>query len=269
MKILLSVAVLMTILASAIADASPVGTYREWLQQYVDDDGLLDYRRAKANRNRLDQECDIYANVPPAMYNDWSANDRIAFWLNTYNANAIKLVVDNYPIKPSEGKSKFPANSIRQIPGAWEHVKFKALGRDVTLDEIEHKILRAEFKEPRIHMALVNSAMSAPKLRREPYIGHHLDAQLDDQARQFFHDLRKFHIDREAGEVWVSPIFNWFADDFLLDATKNYPRHIAQQKALTTFASKYVSAEDAKYLQEGKYVVMYFEYDWTLNEQPK
>jgi hypothetical protein len=82
-------------------------------------------------------------------------------------------------------------------------------------------------------------------------------------------DLRKFHIDREAGEVWVSPLFDWFVDDFLPDATKKYPRHIAQQKALTAFASKYVSAEDAKYLQEGKYVVMYFEYDWTLNEQPK
>ncbi len=182
---------------------------------------------------------------------------------------ALKLIVDNYPIKPSEGKTRYPANSIRQIPGAWEHQKFKALGRDVTLDEIEHKILRADFKEPRIHMALVCGAMSCPKLRREPYTGEELHAQLEEQALAFLFDLRKFHIDREAAEVWASPIFDWFMDDFLPDASKNYPRHVAAQKSLAAFASKYVSAEDAKYLQEGKYVVKYFEYDWTLNEQPK
>lgn len=262
-------AIAVVVLTALNVAASPIGTYKAFLEQYVDDDGLVDYARLKANRQRLDVECAFLANMTQRVYDSLGTNERMALWLNSYNAITLKLIVDNYPIRPSEGKTKYPANSIRQIPGAWEHKKFRALGRDVTLDEIEHKILRAEFKDPRIHMALVNSAMSAPKLRREPYIGTQLDAQLDAQTRGFFRDMRKFHIDREAGEVWVSPIFNWFMDDFLPEASKNYPRHIAQQKALTAFASKYVSAEDAKYLQEGKYVVMYFEYDWTLNEQAK
>jgi hypothetical protein len=67
----------------------------------------------------------------------------------------------------------------------------------------------------------------------------------------------------------VSPVFDWFMDDFLPDASKNHPRHIAQQKSLAAFASKYVSAEDAKYLEAGKYAVKYFDYDWTLNERRK
>jgi len=111
--------------------------------------------------------------------------------------------------------------------------------------------------------------MSCPPLRREPYRGDILDEQLDDQSRRFLSDLRKFHIDREANEVWASPIFEWFVDDFLPGATKSYPRHVAQQKSLAAFASKYVSAEDARYLEGGKYTVKYFEYDWTLNEQAK
>ena len=279
MKILLSV-LAVTLVAFGGAAAGQASSYGNLLVQFVDEEGLVDYKSIRKHRDdmshgpcpyfdALDQAFLAIRALHPNEVERLDTADQIAFWTNAYNAFVLKLVADNYPIKPSEGKSKYPANSIRQIPGAWEHKKFRALGRDVTLDEIEHKILRAECKDPRIHMALVNSAVSAPKLRREPYIGTQLDAQLDDQARKFFADLRKFHIDREAGEVWVSPIFDWFADDFLPDATKNYPRHIAQQKSLTAFASKYVSAEDAKYLQEGKYVVMYFEYDWTLNEQAK
>ena len=265
MKIVLSTVLVVSILVTG--GMPPPASYAWFLERYVDEEGLVDYSGMKSWA-RLDV-LRLFGDRDPASYDSWDDNDRIAFLLNAYNANVLSLVLDHYPLKPSTGKEKFPANSIRQIPGAWEHQKLRVLGREVTLDEIEHKILRAEFKEPRIHMALVNSAMSAPKLRREEYAGEKLDTQLDDQARQFFSDLRKFHIDREAGEVWVSPIFNWFTDDFLPDATKNYPRHIAQQKSLTAFASKYVSAEDAKYLQEGKYVVMYFEYDWTLNEQAK
>jgi hypothetical protein len=271
MKILLSVWVSVASLLVPIGVQAdpPMGGYGEVLHRFVDDDGLVDYAGLKADRRELDAWCEFYAGVDQAGYESWTDDMRMAFWINAYNAFTLKLIVDNYPIKPSTGKSKYPANSIRQIPGAWEHKKFKALGRDVTLDEIEHKILRAEFNDPRIHMALVCAAMSCPKLRRGLYYGEGLDEQLDEQARIFLSDLRKFHIDREAGEVWASPIFEWFVDDFLPGATKTNPRHIAQQKSLTAFASKYVSAEDARYLESGKYVVKYFEYDWTLNEQPK
>lgn len=266
MKILLSAMLLLWAVEAGSQSKSP---YADVLVRFVDQDGLVDYVGLEADRKNLDAFCVEVAGVQAEAFAAWDEDARIAFWMNAYNAFTLKLIVDHYPIAPSTGKNKFPANSIRQIPGAWEHKKFKAVGREVTLDEIEHQILRAEFKEPRIHMALVCAAMSCPKLRREPYVGAMLDAQLDDQARVFLSDLTKFHIDREANEVWASPIFEWFVDDFLPGATKANPRHVAQQKSLAAFASKYVSPEDARYLDAGKYTVKYFEYDWTLNEQPK
>lgn len=270
MKILLSTAVATTLLlGSDHEQLVPMpARYAMVLRNFVDDDGLVDYAGLKVSgeANAIAEEV---SRVKETDYDSWTENDRIAFWLNAYNAFTLKLIVDHYPIQPSTGKNKFPANSIRQIPGAWERKKFKALGREVTLDEIEHKILRAEFAEPRVHMALVCAAVSCPKLRREPYNGVQLDAQLGDQARVFLSDLTKFHIDREANEVWASRIFEWFVDDFLPGATKANPRHVAQQKSLAAFASKYLSPEDARYLEAGDYTVKYFEYDWTLNEQPK
>jgi hypothetical protein len=268
MKILLCVwaSVASLLVPIGVSADPPISRYYELLHRFVDD-GLVDYAGLKANRQELDVECEYFANTDERHYESWGEDHRMAFWINAYNAFTLKLIVDNYPIEPSKGKTKYPGNSIRQIPGAWEHVKFRAMGKDVTLDEIEHKILRVEFNDPRIHMALVCAAMSCPTLRL--YDGSVLDAQLDDQARAFLADLRKFHIDREANEVWASPIFEWFVDDFLPGATKNNPRHVAQQKSLAAFASNYVSPEDARYLENGKYTVKYFEYDWTLNEQPK
>jgi hypothetical protein len=250
-------------------DTQLITPYSSKLYEFTDAEGLVDYAGLKADRSHLDGFCAAIAGFDSTMISSMPEADRIAFWINAYNAFTLKLVIDNYPIQPSTGKSKFPANSIRQIPGAWEHKKFRALGRDVTLDEIEHKILRVEFKEPRIHMALVNASMSAPKLRRNKSGEEELDTQLDDQAREFLSDLRKFHIDREASEVWASPLFEWFVDDFLPGATKSYPRDVAQQKAIAAFASRYLSPDDAAYLQAGNYTVKYFEWDWTLNEQPK
>lgn len=274
MKILLSI---WTILLCNVIDAhaAPAPTppamqdYATVLLNLCDDDGLVNYGELMLHPAGLERVLAWIAGTAQSEYDGWSEPDRIAFWINAYNAFALKLIVDHYPIQPSTGKTQFPANSIRQIPGAWEHKKFKALGRDVTLDEIEHQILRVKFQEPRIHMALVNASMSAPKLRREPYVGADLDTQLDDQTKVFFSDLRNFLIERDAKEVWASPIFEWFVDDFLPEATQNNPRHIAQQKSLSAFAAKYVSPEDARYLAEGDYVVKYYDYDWTLNEQPQ
>lgn len=266
MKILLSVLVAVVVLSAGVPPPTP---YSYFLERFVDDDGLVNYSGLRAVQAKLDATCTSFANLDRQSYDSMGEKDRMAYWLNAYNAFTLKLIVDHYPIQPSTGKTKYPKNSVRQIPGAWEHVKFKAMGRDVTLDEIEHKILRVEFHDPRIHMALVCGAMSCPPLRREPYRGDILDAQLDDQSRRFLSDLRKFQIDREAGEVWASQIFEWFVDDFLPGATASNPRHVAEQKSLTAFASKYVSTEDVRYLENGKYTVKYFEYDWTLNEQSK
>ena len=90
----------------------------------------------------------------------------------------------------------------------------RAAGRELTLDEVEHEIVRKEFQEPRIHFALVCAAVSRPPLRREAYTGDRLDAQLEEQARRFLGDRGKNRVDAVSGTVFVSPIFVWYRDDF-------------------------------------------------------
>jgi hypothetical protein len=138
------------------------------------------------------------------------------------------------------------------------------MGMSITLGYIETKILRRDFHEPRIHVALVCAAVSCPVLRNEPYEGAKLDAQLDDQARKFLSDPRHFRIDRAKQEVRVSEIFRWYAEDLAPTGATDKPH-----AGLVSFASKYVSAEDRSFLATNDYHITYIPYDWTLNEQPK
>ncbi|HEU4365544.1 MAG TPA: DUF547 domain-containing protein, partial [Candidatus Krumholzibacteria bacterium] len=258
----------------ARADIYPAHT--GLLMDVVDESGLVDYRELRDNPGQLDPSARTLISLvkeiaaqDPAAYEVWTENERLAFWLNTYNVLTLKLIVDHYPIQPATGRQKYPANSIQQIPNAWTGVRFKVMGTERTLDEIEHKIIRAQFKEPRVHFALVCAAMSCPPLRREPYAGEKLDAQLEDQARRFFADLRNLHVDREKNEVWVSRLIQWFADDFAPDAAQQDPRDVAERKAVLAAVTPYVDTETKAYLETATYTLHFFEYDWTLNEQAK
>src|SRR5262245_24549397 len=117
-------------------------------------DGLVYYRALRSDRGRLDRYA-ASLNVAPDVYQRWSREQKMAFWLNAYNAFVLQTVIDNYPIK---GASKsYPSNSIRQIPGAFEQVKHRAAGRSLTLDEIEKTVL-PDVKEPRRELALGRGA---------------------------------------------------------------------------------------------------------------
>ncbi|MBI4350011.1 MAG: DUF547 domain-containing protein [Elusimicrobia bacterium] len=216
--------------------------------------GRFDYKSLKAAPAPLEDYLREFAAVKPADYEAWPRADKIAFWLNAYNAFTIKAIIDHYPIKSNwKASLRYPKNSIRQISGVWDELKFAAAGRELTLNAIEHEILRKEFKDPRAHMALVCASIGCPELRAEAYTGAALDAQLDDQTRRFLANPAKFRIDREAGKVYFSPIFKWFAEDFKPDAA--------------AFIAGYLGAEDAAYLKGGKFKLSYLDYDWSLNER--
>ena len=190
--------------------------YDSVLKAFVNEKAMVDYGKLKAQREKLDAFAAAMGKLPPETYKKWGEKDKIAFWLNAYNALTLKAIIDNYPIKSSFLRSRiYPKNSIRQISGVWKKTTFRVMGQDLTLHHIEHKILRVKFDEPRIHMAMVCAAMGCPPLRNEPYIGSKLDEQLDDQTRRFLGNLAKFKIDRGKKTLLLSPIFGWFADDFV------------------------------------------------------
>lgn len=232
--------------------------------------GRVDYAALKAAPRELDAYLAELAALSPAEFALWPEVDRIAFWVNAYNAQTLKAIIDNYPIR-ARGLAalRFPKNSIRQIPGVWDERTFMVMGRTLTLDGIEHGILRKEFKEPRVHMALVCASVGCPPLRSEVYRGERLEAQLEDQARAFLADKGKFGLDPDAGRVFLSPIFKWFGGDFVgrWGGAEAYGTRTPEDRAVLRFIAGRVSAKERAYLEMGGYALEYLDYDWSLNEK--
>jgi hypothetical protein len=173
---------------------------------------------------------------------------RLAFWINAYNVLAIRMVIDHYPVE-----SIRDAGSL--FRPVWKREIARIEGRGVTLDEIEHEILR-KLGEPRIHGAIVCASTSCPSLAREPYSAAALDKQLDASMRRWMASPAKgLRIDRPAGRVTLSRIFSWFASDFE-----------AAGGALA-FATRYAPDAARQWLEGRRKVsVSYFDYDWSLND---
>ncbi|HEX6791723.1 MAG TPA: DUF547 domain-containing protein [Candidatus Krumholzibacteria bacterium] len=266
MKWLLATMFLVCATAHDAPAATPVyDDYRAVLMAFVDESGLVDYAALKDQRGYLDDFVRYLASVTPAECNAWSADNRMAFWINAYNALTLRAIIDHYPIGPAEPNRSYPLNSIRQIPGVFDRMRVQVAGEEITLAYIETKHLREDFREPRIHVALVCAAMSCPTLRREPYEGAKLAKQLDDQARDFLSRPRNFAIDRDRGVVRVSEIFRWYQDDFLPAARPQY--ELPAKTALRAFTSPYLSRADRDFVQTAR--IEYIPYDWALNEQPR
>ncbi len=124
----------------------------------------------------------------------------------------------------------------------------------MSLNEIENKILRAEFHEPRIHFAIVCASKSCPKLQSEAYRASDLDAQLERAAREFARDPAKNRYDASSQELQLSSIFKWFREDFE-----------TASGSLPAFFVRFTEPALAKTLGDGKVKVEFLEYDWTLN----
>lgn len=244
--------------------------YARVLSEHVDEAGGVDYAALKGSPGELDAFVAGLRSLDPSRYESWSQDAKIAFWINAYNALTLEAIVRNYPIEASLLRSfVYPKNSIRQIPGVWDELSFEVIGREVTLDEIEHAILRERFDEPRIHMALVCAARGCPPLRREPYAGERLDRQLEDQTLRFLSDPKKFRIDRADGEVHLSSIFDWFGEDFVSrhGTQAGFEGFDGPERAVLSFVASHLDGEDRRYLESADYSIDYLDYDWTLNEK--
>ncbi|MBW8039979.1 MAG: DUF547 domain-containing protein [Planctomycetes bacterium] len=257
----------------AIEETRQVFVYDDYaavLKDHVDDKGMVDYKKFKAAPQRLDAFITAMSKVNPKNYDRWNKEEKIALWLNAYNALTLKALIDNYPIKSSFFRSRiYPKNSIRQIPGVWSKIKFNVMGRDLTLGHIEHEILRKKFTEPRIHMAMVCAAMGCPPLLNKPYTAQKLNEQLDERTRRFLANPAKFKIDRSAGVVYLSTIFKWFKGDFVTRYApdKNISKQGKEVSSVLNFIAGHLEKSDREYILKGDFKIKYLKYDWSLNEQ--
>ena len=245
--------------------------YREGLAKYVDDKGLINYAGWKADRAGLDTYLESIARVEYVALRTRPDAEQLAFWFNAYNAITIKYILENYPIEKGSliAGALYPANSIRQIKGVWDELTTPVAGRDLTLDEIEHEVLRENFDEPRLHMALVCASLSCPPLQNEVYAADTLHEQLDKQARAFLSNAGAFQIDRERRRIGLSAIFDWYGDDFVKGYGSPEPLsgHNQTETAVLHFVRQHVGEGDAAYIGEANYSIHYLDYDWALNEQ--
>ena len=234
------------------------GDYAAVLKTYVNENARVAYNKLQANRQQLDAFNASLANVDRSTYAAWNEGQQIAFWINAYHAFTLQSIIDQNPIK----------KSIRDIPGVWKFRKFAIAGELKTLDNIEHQILRSQFNEPRIHVALVCAAVSCPPLRREPYRGDRLDAQLEDQTRKYLASPHGLRISRAEGRVYLSSIFKWFGKDWIdTYGVEGKFTGSKSERAVLNFISQYLDEVDREYLVEGNYKLKYLRYDWFLNKQ--
>ena len=178
-------------------------SYAALLEQHVSS-GVVDYRGFKDDESRLDEYLKVLEAVNTA---DLSRNEQFAFFINAYNAWTIKLILTGYP----------GIDSIKDLgnllKGPWKKKIARIDGKLLTLDDIEHKILRPRFKDPRVHFAVNCASKGCPPLHSEPYYGSTLEQQLDEVTRGFINDQGRNRLEDQT--LYVSRIFKWFSKEEL------------------------------------------------------
>jgi hypothetical protein len=178
--------------------------------------------------------------------------EQFAFWANLYNAKTIDIVLDKYPVKSIKDISLGGGLVALVTGGPWKAKVVKVSGQDLSLDDIEHAILRPVFKDPRVHYAVNCSSFGCPNLGREAFTGSRLDAQLDAGARAYVNHPRGISI--EGGKAKASSIYDWFKVDFG-----------GNDAGVLAHVAKY--AEPAlKEKLKGITTIGDFDYDWSLND---
>jgi len=200
--------------------------------------GRVDYRALKADPAPLKTYLAEAGAVTESTFGGWSEQQQLAFLINLYNAATLQLIVDHYPVESIKDIGSF-------FKGPWDQPAVPMFGKTITLNTLEHKIIRPQYNEPRVHMALVCAAKGCPLLRSEAYTAERLNEQLDDQSRQYLATPAGLVIDRNKGTASISSIFKWYGDDFA---------------SVPTFVEMY-SGESIDGLK-----IKYLSYDWSLNE---
>ncbi len=227
----------------AAADEVDNSLYAQLLNKYAKN-GVVNYQGFKNEEEKLDRYLKVLESTNTKGLD---RNEQFAFYINAYNAWTIKLILSGYPgIKSIKDLGSF-------FRSPWKKKICRIDGDILTLDYIEHEILRPRFKDPRVHVAINCASKSCPPLRPEPYRGAVLGQQLDEMATAFINDSTRNRL--EGSTLYVSKIFDWFGEDFDGD--------------IMGFFLKYAKGDLKKRLDanQSKIKIRYLDYDWSLNGQ--
>jgi hypothetical protein len=235
---------------------------------------LVDYAALSKDSSGLFRYLGQLNSISLAEVEGWSREQQLAFWINAYNAFTVQAILDHYPIKTRTIKGLVvPKNSIIQIPGVWKKLQWEVAGESLTLDFIDHGLLRPKFMEPRMHFAIVCASIGCPDLRSEAFTFDQLDTQLEEQTRKYLANPEKgvkFEFDKK--RICVSQLFKWYNEDFLVTPNTGFKVEQRNEKERITFQfiSHFISDPRARELLKSKGTDFdYLSYDWSLNELPQ
>jgi hypothetical protein len=228
------------------------GAWQSLLKKYLNQSGLVDYTNWKATAGDL-RELDGYlAHLSAAKITaEAPVAARLAFWINAYNAVTVRGILREYPTTSIR-------NHTAKLFGynIWQDLLLPVDGKTYSLEQIEHEVLR-KLNEPRIHFAIVCASLGCPPLRNEAYVAERIEEQLSANARAFFADRGRFQGDAARSTLALSPILEWFAEDF----------GDSQSARLKRIAPYLPTPELVRLAESGKAQVSYLDYDWGLNDQ--
>lgn len=226
----------------------------KFVSQGSDGVNRVDYAAWKASDHRALKA--YLARLQAVEPRDLGRNEQFAFWANLYNAKTIDVVLDSFPVKSireisiGEGLLGFLKQSVGAA-GPWKAKILKVSNKQLSLDDIEHKILRPVFKDPRVHYAVNCASFGCPNLQTEAFTGAKLSSQLDSGAKAYINHPRGISV--VDGQVRASSIYQWFQSDFggSEAAVLDHVRHFANPKL--------------KARLKGKTSISSYGYDWSLN----
>jgi hypothetical protein len=207
-------------------------TWNDLLTAHVSNTGNVDYKALKSEQARIEAYLEELSAMPPTK--TWSKTESMAFWINAYNAATVVLILKNYPLK-----------SIQDLDGGktWDVKRIKLGDKTYSLNQIENEILRAKYKDARIHFAVNCAAKGCPPLLNQAFKSNTLEEQLNSQTRKFVRNKKYNQIEGKSAQV--SKIFDWYASDF---------------GDLKQFLNTYLTSPIATDAQ-----ISFKDYDWSLN----
>jgi len=247
--------------ATATQDSQPVGFDHRMLsmllERHVKKD-RVDYKGFARDRAMLDAYTKKLSATTKKQFDSWSKNEQFAFWINTYNAYTLTLILDNYPVASINDLAKGDVGpwDLPLIPMRAFHPEGK--DRDLTLNDVEQRILRPVFKDARVHAAVNCASKGCPPLRAEAFEGARLDKQLDEQMRTFVGDRTRNRFDKAGKKVVLNSIFEWYAEDFV-----DKKRGTTRADFLVRFAPEDAGPKPT-WIKSAK--VTFDNYDWSLND---
>lgn len=209
--------------------------WNELLKKHVDTHGNVDYKGFLNDRVELKKYLNHLSQNPPSE--NESKNKRLAYYINAYNAFTVDLILENYPVK-----------SIKDIRNPWGQNFIKLGEENLSLNDIEHNILR-NMNEPRIHFAINCASVSCPKLYNKAFTAEKLEAQLDKVTREFINSSEN---NISENELQLSNIFKWYKKDYLVNGIRSLAHYVSQ-------------FTDVKINPNAK--VRFLDYNWDLNEK--